>query len=390
MSESGPDAAEYGASEGYPIGTSSSVNLPRYIIGSYSHFCAICPTKTVDRGLKEWTFRRAPEEPRIRYSFQGGQFSLSDYLARNPITGLLIAKDDVVLAEHYQYGRSDRDLFMSQSIAKTITAMLIGIALSEGLIGSLDDAASTYVPGLRDSEYGRTSIRDLLHMSSGIACREEYNGKDDVSRLGHDLFAASGMTDAEIIAQDFNMRVAPAGTRFQYSSIDTEVLGLILGNAVRRPLSKYLSEKIWQPIQTESAACWGVDASGTELAYCCFNAVLRDYARFARLLAYDGVWQGRRVIPRQWIIDATTVQPSNSYLAPGVASRFYGYGYQVWILPGPGRMFALQGIHGQMIFIDPASKLIMVQMAARKKPVDPGDAESIALWSGLVHQLGAE
>jgi CubicO group peptidase (beta-lactamase class C family) len=117
--------------------------------------------------------------------------------------------------------------------------------------------------------------------------------------------------------------------------------------------------------------------------------VLRDYARFGRLLAHDGAWNGREVIPRQWLMDATRVRPSDTHLAPGVATKFYGYGYQVWLLPGTERRFALLGIRGQMIFVDPATKLVMVHTAVRPKPVDlDASAETVALWNAVVDQLG--
>ena len=309
--DSGPDADEYGAAEEYPIGGRSTFNLTRYLVGSYSHFYTILPTRTVDRAREEWSFDRAPNEPAIRYLYRGKRLSLADYLARNPVTGLLIAKDNLILAERYQYNRTDHDLFMSQSMVKTITAMRVGIAVSEDLIRSVDDTVATYVPELRQTEYGATSIRDLLHMSSGIAFREEYDESDDISRLGRDLLTKSGKTMAEIIGQS-NVRVAPAGTRFQYAGIETEILCFALRSVTNRSLSHYLSDKIWQPIQAESVAFWGIDEFGMELAYCCFNTVLRDYARLARLLASDGIWQGREIIPRQWIIDATTVHPSGS------------------------------------------------------------------------------
>jgi CubicO group peptidase (beta-lactamase class C family) len=116
---------------------------------------------------------------------------------------------------------------------------------------------------------------------------------------------------------------------------------------------------------------------------------LRDYARLGRLLAHDGAWEGRQLIPRQWLLDATTVNPSNAYLAPRAATPYFGYGYQVWILPGEQRSFALIGIRGQMILVDPASKLVMVHAAVRKQPSDrASSADLIALWLGVVAQLG--
>ena len=116
--------------------------------------------------------------------------------------------------------------------------------------------------------------------------------------------------------------------------------------------------------------------------------MLRDYARLGRLLAHDGKWEGRQIIPRQWILDATTVGPGDAYLAPGVATPFDGYGYQLWIEPGSERRFVLRGIRGQFVFVDPKSKLVMVHTAVRQKANDPANAETRALWHAVVQQLG--
>ena len=136
------------------------------------------PSRQVQRAATPWLFKRAAE-PAISYKFRSERRSIQDYLGHNPTTGLLIAKDDTILDEHYQYARTDRDRFLSQSMAKTITAMLIGIAVAENKIKSIDDPVSAYVPGLANTEYGGTSLRALLHMSSGVAFSENYDGPDE-------------------------------------------------------------------------------------------------------------------------------------------------------------------------------------------------------------------
>ena len=155
------------------------------------------------------------------------------------------------------------------------------------------------------------------------------------------------------------------------------------------PAAEYLAEKIWQPIGAEADAAWLVDAKGSELGYCCLNAVLRDYARLGLLLAHDGNWRGRQVIPAQWVLDATTVRAGDDHLKPGVGGRYFGYGYQVWIFPGERRQFAFLGVRGQKIFVDPAARLVLVQTAVRPEYRDrPGDAEVHALFQAAVRQLG--
>ncbi len=389
FSETGPDAEIYGATLGYPPGVPLTLNQPDHLVGAYSRFDELFPAHVIKAAASPWRFRRAEQEPEVAYSYGGGyggsRHTLAEFLARNPVTGLLIAKDDTILFEHYQYARNDRDRLLSQSMAKTITAMLIGIAVGEGAIASIDDLVATYVPKLAGTEYGGTSLRHLLHMASGVGFEESYSGSDDISRLSRDLFGRPGKDPVSAVAQ-FNQRAAPAGTQFHYASIETEILGLVLAAATKRSLSDYLGEKIWQPISAEADASWAIDGTGQEIAYCCFNAVLRDYARLGRLLAHDGAWEGSQLIPRDWLLAATSVEAP--YLAPGAGGRRLGYGYQVWLLPREQRQFALLGIRGQAIFVDPTSKLVMVQTAVRRQPVDPGNAESFALWSSVVEQLG--
>ena len=387
FSETGPNAAAYGAATGFPVATLETAGQLETLVGTYSHFDELLPSHPVRRAATPWQFKRAPE-PAIFYTLGPQKLSIADYLQRNPATGLLIAKDDTILYEHYQYARTDHDRLLSQSMAKTITAMLIGIAVAEGKIKSIDDPASAYVPGLAETEYGRTSLRDLLHMASGLAFSETYDGHDDVARLSRDLFREPGKAPVASVAQ-FNTRSAPPGTKWHYASIETEVLGLVLRAAVGEPVADYLHDRIWDAIGAEADASWVTDRTGQEAGFCCFNATLRDYARLGRLLAHDGAWEGRQLIPRQWLVDATTVKPTDGYLAPGVATPYFGYGYQVWILPGEQRQFALLGLRGQMILVDPTSRLVMVHTAVRQKPSDPAAAaEPLALWFGVLALLG--
>ena len=172
---SGPNAEDYGASKGYPIGDRRTFYTIPILVGSHSHMDEVFEGRVVRKAGTPSRLVRASAEPAIRWQFQGFDLTLDDYLARNPATGLLIARDETILVERYQYGRTDRDRFTSWSMAKTVTAMLVGIAIAEGRIRSVDDLASAYVPALAGTEYGRTSLRDLLQMSSGVRFIEEYS-----------------------------------------------------------------------------------------------------------------------------------------------------------------------------------------------------------------------
>ncbi len=378
----GPDAEEYGAQVGYPTAV---INRTRFFVGMFSHYDQLFEGRRVARASVPWKLTRATAEPAVRYEHDGKTLTLDDYLARNPTTGLLIARGDTILVERYQYARTDRQRLTSFSMAKTVTAMLLGIAVAEGRIRSVDDTAATYVPALAGTEYGGTSLRDLLQMSSGVRFIERYTGRDDVMRLWLDTVVqdSAGGVDA---VKPYNERLRRPGTKFSYASVETQVLGLALRDAVGRSLSDYLQEKIWGPMGAEADATWLIDRAGQEAAYCCLNAVLRDFARLGLVLAHDGRRGDRQLIPREWLLTATTVHPDDWHLKPYAATFFYGYGYQTWILPGDRRMFAALGAHGQAIFVDPASRLVMVHTSVSKEPADLL-AEARALWRGVTETL---
>src|SRR5262245_49987189 len=383
--QGGPDADEFGAREGYPVGNRDTFFRIPFLVGSQSHQDEIFPSRSVRRAATPSPLARAASEPALRYDFQGRTFTLDDYMTRNPATALLVARDDTLLVERYQYARTDRDRFTSWSMAKTVTSMLIGIAIGEGRIRSVDDPAATYVPALAGTEYGRTSLRHLLQMSSGVRFIEEYTGTDDVSRLASETFRQLGAGGVASVTP-YNERVVPAGTKFSYASVETEVLGLVLAAAVGRPVAEYLQEKIWQRIGAEADATWIIDRSGQEVTFCCFNAVLRDYARLGLLLADDGNWRGRQIVPAAWIRDATSVRAHQPHLRPRTATPFFGYGYQTWIFPEDRRMFAFLGVRGQAIYVDPGSRLVLVTTAVRKLPRDRGGGATVALWRAVTRE----
>ncbi len=373
----GPDADELGAASGYPKGSRATFYSVGNAVGSHSHMDELFPSRPV---------HKAPEPSRLGRVAEPRIPALDDYLAQSLTTGLLIARGDTILVERYQYDRTDRQRFTSWSMAKTVTAMLVGIAIAEGHIRSVDDQAAAYVPELAGTEYGRTSLRHLLQMSSGVRFRENYSGSDDVSTLVLNTYLLRGAGGPSAVTS-FNERAAPAGTRFSYSSAETEVLGLVLRGATGRPPAEYLETKIWQPIGAEADATWLVDNSGQEATFCCFNAVLRDFARLALLMAHDGNWRGRQMIPAAWVMDMTTT--NQPHLRPGGPTTSLGYGYQTWIMAGERRMFVFWGVRGQRIYVDPRSKLVMVNTSVHRTSVDIAALREMdALWAAVVGQLG--
>lgn len=376
----GPDMAFYAGPNGqFPRADLRNWWLPAYSVDSFSRLDEILPAHVVRRGEAS-AWRRAAVEPAITYTvpsqFGGGRLSLDAYLDRNPVTGLLIAVGDTVQVERYRYGRTDAQRFTSFSMAKTICALLVGLAVADGAIASIDDPAERYVPALKGSEYGRTPLRHLLTMSSGVRFREEYDGNDDVSRLARATMPGGAGGIAAV--QQFNDRYAQPGERWYYASAETEVLGLVLRAAIGRSIADYLSERVWRPIGAESDASWVVDATGQEVTYAYFNAVLRDYARLGRLLADGGRVGDRQVVPAAWLAEMTRAQVSAAR-----TGRWYGYGFQTWIFPENDGSFVLLGVRGQSLFVDPGRRLVMVHTAVRRDSRDPRVAETLALWRGV-------
>jgi CubicO group peptidase (beta-lactamase class C family) len=368
----GPTAEEFGQKEGYPSCKGIDyVDQKRCRVGALSRYDTLFPARTITAPKQSIPLARAANEPVIHYGFAGLKLTLDDYLNRQPVTGLLIAKDNTILVERYQYARTDRDRLASFSMAKTVLSLLIGIAVKEGAIRSVDDLAESYVADLKDTEYGRTSIKALLLMASGVAFSEEYdNRSSDINKLAR-MTIEPGSPGSLTAVKQFNTRRDPPGVRFSYSSAESLVLGLVLAAATRRTVSDYTAEKLWQPLGAEADATWNIDATGQEITFAYINSVLRDWARLGLMLANRGEWQGKAVVPEGWLTaSAANALPTDSPLAK--------YGYQIWY-SADTRRFGLRGLRGQFIFVDPDLKLVLVQTALSGD--QSATAEVFALWN---------
>jgi CubicO group peptidase (beta-lactamase class C family) len=376
--EDGPNADDFGRKDGYPSCKGVAyIDNTRCRVGALSRFDTLFPARTIPAPKQPVQLARATSEPVIRYRFTGLDLTLDDYLNRQPVTGLLIAKDNTILVERYQYGRTDTDRLTSFSMAKSMVALLIGIALKDGAIRSVDDLAETYVPGLKDTEYGRTPIKALLLMASGVAfSNDDANPSSDINTLARLTLGQNSVGSLAAVKQ-FNTRRSPPGTRFSYSSAETVVLGLVLAAATKRTVSDYAAEKLWQPLGAEADATWIIDATGQEVTFGHFNAVLRDWARLGLMLANRGNWQGKSVVAEDWLTaSASDALPTDSPLAK--------YGYQIWYSPDT-RRFLLRGLRGQNVLVDPDLKLVLVQTALSGG--QPEVIELLALWNALRAQF---
>jgi CubicO group peptidase (beta-lactamase class C family) len=393
----GPDAERLGLKQGYPVCV-QALTRPDCRVGTWSANDKVERSAVVRPAAQPLPLPRWEDAPAIQYRWGLFSKSLDDFMDDTKTTGLLIIKDGRVVAERYQYDRQPEMRFRSFSMAKTFTSMLVGIAHSKGLIRSLDDKAADYWPEIAPSAYGQTSIRNLLRMASGVSFKELYTWTpdDDIWLWGRVLYLPENRMRPEKIVEYLNtktLREAEQGTRFRYATIETEILGRVLSRAAGMTVTQMTEEWLWKPMGAEHEARWllaGADnGEGTGGS---FNATLRDYGRFGLLLANDGQRDGMQVLPRDYLLDATDPARQPSAFRPRSATPGMGYGYQTWLLPLKERTFALQGIHGQHIFVQPRSGIVMVQTSVNDQASGRQDGRPYqyrdALWAGVLRSLG--
>lgn len=386
-----PDEDRLGKAQGYPIAASIKTAFREpYLVGSFSAMERLQQHCTLAPGRNPPVLKQAATETSFTYQYKDQALMLYDYMNRQRATAVLVLKDGEIVAERYNYARTPEMHMLSNSMAKTIVALVLGKAREEGLIRSFDDTAETYVPALKGTLYGGTKLVNLMRMASGARYVEDYSAHDDRSRFN----AAARSDGVAKAAATVTERADPEGEKFNYASAQTMMLGLVLRAATGRTLCDYVDEKIWQPMGAESPATWLVNpVDQVELASGTFNATVRDYARLGALMANDGQALGQQVVPREHLLDMTDRNRQPEAFRPGHmewhGSHYAGYGLQTWLLPGATRRFVLLGVYGQAIFVDPALKLVMVHTAVGKDA--SGDAsgthlgaERDALWRGVL------
>ena len=282
----------------------------------------------------------------------GGQ-ALERFIADEKVAGLIILQGGKVRLERYALGYDAAGRWVSQSVAKSMTSTLVGAAVKDGFIASIDDRVTKYVAGLKGSAYDDVTIRQLLTMTSGVKWNEDYTDPEsDVARFFREPLEPG--INATVSYMRKLIREAPPGTKWAYKSGETHLLGVLVTSATRQTLAEYLSAKIWAPYGMEQSAVWTTDRTHHELAGCCLQAALRDFARFGQFVLDGGRIDGRAIVPDGWFEDATRMHVA--------ASADRGYGYQWWTLDRGA--FAAIGIHGQLIYIDPAHKLVVAMNSA--------------------------
>ena len=336
------------------------------------------PVSTAARGER---VQALPAGTPLKVAQVGGQpFDLAAYMASEKTAGILVLQDGKVRLESYGLGYGPNGRWTSFSVAKSVTSTLVGAAVKDGDIKSLDDKVTRYIPGLRGSAYDQVSVRQLLTMTSGVRWNEDYTDPNSDVALLFSTPPDPGLDSTVSYMRKLPREAAP-GSKWVYKTGETNLIGVLVTSATGKSLSAYLSEKIWKPYGMEQDAIWMIDERGQEAGGCCLSMTLRDYGRVGEFLRTGGIGSAGAVLPKDWIAEATRQQAATG-------DRF-GYGYQWWT--EPGGVFNGLGIFGQRLHVDPARKLVVVVSSAWPEATNPArSARQDALIAAIAAQLDAE
>jgi len=374
---------------GEPIGTVRQVYdgtlFPEVRINTFRNIDRLFPVRTVEPGARVHPIPAA-ETPLEAFEFEsdGKRYDLYDYVTLNDVTGLLVVKNGESVFELYESGNSEGTRWMSMSVVKSISATLVGAAINDGHIDSIDDPVVDYLPQLAGSAYDGVTVRQLLQMSSGVAWNETYTdpGSDRRTMLEAQIAQEPGAI-LELMAS--LPRAAAPGTAWNYSTGETHIVGALLRAATGMPVADYLSQKIWANFGMESQATWWLESpGGLEVGGSGLSATLRDYARFGLFLLADGVVDGARVLPEGWLDEATTRQR--------VGGKLVEYGYMFWPVPDvegsyADGAYAAIGIFGQYVYVNPTRSLVVAMWSAQSKPVDAWVVDDFDFFAALSERL---
>ncbi len=323
------------------------------------------------------------------FEFEGETRNVHALLGATHTSALLVLRQGRVCFEQYWLTGGREVQWISMSVAKSIVSMLVGIALGDGRIRSLADPISQYAPELEGSAYAGVRIKDVLQMSSGVRWNEDYSDHSaEISRLSE----ASGPGGSVDQFMQGLQREREPGTLCVYKSADTQALAMLVAGATGKSLTDYLQEKLYTPLGMESEGHWLTDGHGRELAYAGLLMTARDYAKFGELYRNGGVWQGRQIVPEDYVrdsvrADAPHVQPGGPIVADHVFGP--GYGFQWWLPAGEGSDYSAIGVYNQFIYVDPARETVIVKLSANPaygtstREADNRDLENIAALQAI-------
>ncbi len=327
------------------------------IVSNFSNMDRAFLTRAIPRG--DGDVSPLPDGPRMMLPDAAG-----DWIKDRSVTSLLVLHQGQIVHEGYHLGTAPEDRRIGWSIAKSFLSALFGIVMADGAITSLDDPVTKYAPDLKGSAYDGATLRNVLQMTSGVTFDEDYlDYHSDINKMGR-VLALGGSMDG--FAAGLHERFADPGETWKYVSIDTHVVGMVIRGATGRDIPDLLAEKIIAPLGLEADPYYLSDGRGVAFALGGLNLTTRDYARFGQMIAQGGHWQGRQIVPGDWIAASTI---ASAPTAPGKIQ----YGYQWWI-PKSGRdgEFMARGIYGQYIYIDQPRDVVIVATSADRRFRDPG------------------
>jgi CubicO group peptidase (beta-lactamase class C family) len=328
---------------------------PEQQASGYRTIEKIFKTNTVKRGASVHPLPVAARQIEPTFTYDGKTWTIDEYMKAYRVSGLLVLNDGKIVLEKYGLGRKPTDRWTSFSVAKSVTSTLVGAAIQDGKIKSLNDPVTRYIPELTGSAYEGVTVRQMLMMSSGVKWNEDYTDpKSDVAQAGGSV-TEPGVNPMVSYLRKLP-RAHPPGSTFNYNTGETDLVGVLVSKATGEPLAQYASEKIWQPYGMEQDAIWMIDPGGQERGGCCISMTLRDYARVGLFIAGGGVADGKRIVPPTWVAAATKREIDNGQKAPA------GYGYFWWIRPN--HSYEAVGIFGQSVTTFRDRRLIIVQNAA--------------------------
>jgi CubicO group peptidase (beta-lactamase class C family) len=299
------------------------------------------------------------------YYFKGEELNLEQGLLHFKTDGLIVLHKGDLLYENYWNGNRPDSQHIAFSVTKSFVSALVGIAHNEGLIDSIEDPITKYLPDFNGTGYEGVRIKDILQMSSGVKWNEDYaDPNSDINRYGRTIAKGSSFRD---FSKSLKREKEP-GTFHHYVSIDTQILGFLLAEVTGMPLKDYLYEKLWNKIGMEDEAYFIVDNDGVEMALGGLNATLRDYAKFGLLYANRGRWNGEVIVPSDWV-DASH-QTDAPHLLPGeheLSSSPWGYGLQWWVPGFPNTDFTASGIYNQYIYVDPIKNIVIAKTSSNHR-----------------------
>jgi CubicO group peptidase (beta-lactamase class C family) len=338
---------------------------PETRVENHRNMKRIFPWRDIAASKQPSAFSKNEKPLPTEFAFEGSTRKLDDFLSRTQTTSFLVIKNGAIVNERYMQGANETSQLTSWSMAKSFLSTLIGLAIKDGMIKSLDDRADVYIAELKGKAYGGVTIRQLLQMSSGIKFDETYTDQfSDINMLFYRVFLAGQSINGAV--SSYEQEVAP-GTRFKYISADSQVLGWILAKATQMPLSQYLQTRLWGPLGMENSAYWSIEREGgAEVAYCCLNATARDYAKLGQLYLDQGKWRGEQFLPEGWVKQAT--RPSQPFLEPAATpQKIRGYQYQWWVPENYDGEYFANGVWGQMIWVSEKHNVVIVKTSVDKE-----------------------